>query len=66
MDTPAEYASLTQSVVVECAYDRNAGSWGIQHTRPDKNQANYITTVLSTMETIIDGITMQDLISILN
>lgn len=46
-------------VVVECAYN---GQWNIKNVRYDKNTANFITTVFSTMETIADNVTKEDMI----
>lgn len=48
------------SVVVECTYDKQNSSWRIEHIRSDKTDANYITTVFSTLETIIDNIKIEE------
>jgi hypothetical protein len=53
--------SNTSSLVYECKYDRNESCWRILHRRADKNEANFVTTVLSTMETMVDNVTIEEI-----
>lgn len=55
-------ARCKESIVAECGYDSNTGNWRIKSFRDDKNAANFITTVMATMESIIDNITKEQLI----
>ena len=48
-------------VIVECAYDTKLGTWKLCNPRYDKRHANFITTVISTMESMVDNVTKQDL-----
>ena len=52
---------LTRAVV-ECQYLSSAGTWRIKSVRSDKNVGNYLITVFSTMESIADNLTKDDLI----
>ncbi len=47
--------------IVECVYDANLSCWLIKKFRPDKNSGNYISTVMSTLETVIDNVTPQEI-----
>lgn len=50
--------------IVECNYDRTEGKWIVLNVREDKIKPNHITTVISTMETMIDNLTKEDLLAI--
>lgn len=47
--------------IVECVYDANLSCWLVKKFRPDKNSGNYISTVMSTLETVIDNVTPQEI-----
>jgi hypothetical protein len=55
-------ATGKDSFIVECAFDAARGQWGIKGYRMDKTEANFITTVIATMETIAENITREQLI----
>ena len=56
-------AAGLDSVVVECAYDTKVGQWTIKGYRMDKTDANFITTVMATMENIAENVTREELIA---
>lgn len=49
-------------LVVECGYKKEESRWVIKNFRPDKGDANYITTLIATLETIIDDVSEKDLL----
>lgn len=53
-----------EEVVVECGYEPGTSSWKIHKWRPDKSKANFITTVISTLETIIDNVSIEELVNV--
>jgi len=50
------------SSVFEVGYDKAKGSWKILHPRKDKNRPNFITVAVSTMEALIQDITVDELL----
>eukprot|EP00455_Lapot_gusevi_P054196 TRINITY_DN8638_c0_g1_i4.p1 TRINITY_DN8638_c0_g1~~TRINITY_DN8638_c0_g1_i4.p1 ORF type:complete len:382 (-),score=64.41 TRINITY_DN8638_c0_g1_i4:132-1277(-) len=58
---PSQDRRGPDSAVVECAYDPENSEWKVKKIRPDKATANFITTVIQTLESIIDNITIEDL-----
>jgi mRNA-capping enzyme len=51
------------SCIMECGYDRATSCWKVLKERPDKVDANYLTTVFSTLETIIDDVQKREIIA---
>lgn len=43
--------------VIECVYDRESGSWAPLCVRPDKRIANFVYTMMSTLEVMVDNVT---------
>ena len=56
-------AANLDSVIVECAYDIKIGQWTIKGYRMDKTDANFITTVMATMENIAENVSREELIA---
>eukprot|EP00478_Filoreta_tenera_P000656 GABV01000661.1.p2 GENE.GABV01000661.1~~GABV01000661.1.p2 ORF type:complete len:181 (-),score=38.88 GABV01000661.1:307-849(-) len=50
-----------QTCIVECRFVPGAGSWYPVAIRPDKNTANFVSTVVSTLEVIASNIRENDL-----
>lgn len=50
--------------IVECSYSKNEGRWVPEQIRHDKRFPNHVTTVMSTMETLIDDITIEEILKI--
>lgn len=49
--------------IVELSYNRNAGEWIYIRMREDKESPNFSSTVIDTMETIIENIEREELVS---
>ncbi len=49
------------ALVYECQYDKNESCWKILHLRADKKEANFVTVVLATMETMVDNVTIDEI-----
>lgn len=48
-------------LVYECQYDRYQSCWNVLHRRADKTDANFVTVVLATMETMVDNVTLEEI-----
>lgn len=48
--------------IAEFAYDRNAGEWKFMRRRDDKENPNFSTTVIDTMETIAEHMEKEELV----
>lgn len=53
----------SQTLIVEIGYDMPSGQWVVHRARPDKGRANFITTCMSTLDSLVDKITDKVLIS---
>lgn len=58
--------SVVPGQIVECLYSKTTGCWIPQQVRHDKRNPNHITTVISTMETLIDGICEKQLLGVIS
>ncbi len=47
--------------IVEIGYDKTKGKWVIHRARPDKGQANFITTCMGTFDALIDNVSPDNL-----
>eukprot|EP00475_Leptophrys_vorax_P023857 TRINITY_DN32845_c0_g1_i1.p1 TRINITY_DN32845_c0_g1~~TRINITY_DN32845_c0_g1_i1.p1 ORF type:complete len:390 (-),score=85.24 TRINITY_DN32845_c0_g1_i1:144-1292(-) len=50
-----------RELVYECQYDPQSSRWQILHLREDKTDPNFISVVFSTLETMVDNITVDNL-----
>jgi hypothetical protein len=50
-------------VIVECAFNRYNGLWELLKVRADKDAPNFFSTVMSTIEALVEHITLDDLLS---
>jgi len=57
----AHHNPSRNGVVVEMSYERDSSSWQPKLVRWDKSLPNFLTTVIGTMETIIDNVQPNDL-----
>jgi hypothetical protein len=51
-----------ESAVYECEYEPRIGRWYLKTLRRDKTAANFVTTVVGTLETIVDNVTVDELV----
>ena len=51
----------SSDAIIEFSYNSKTGEWIPHNRRTDKNSPNFITTVISTLETIIDNVTINEL-----
>ena len=54
------------SAIIECVYDSSSSNWLVKKARPDKDTANFLHVVVSTLETVIDAVTTQELCKVCN
>ena len=48
--------------IYECEYEPRIGRWYLKTLRRDKTAANFVTTVVGTLETIVDNVTVDELV----
>lgn len=61
----ADVEGIVRDAIVETIYDVSSGTWKVIRQRPDRINSNHIRTLLSTLTTLAENVTQQDLSSVI-